>query len=81
MDASHPMLADVRVEAATLAGRRHQSAKCVKSELCHRQIHRRVAEMKTNRTVVGVDTAPSGCSNSTLDRYGPIRARSVDLAA
>ena len=54
MDASHPlMVAGWRAEW-TLAGRRHQSAKWGEQAL-GRQTGG--SEMKTNRTVVGVDTA------------------------
>ena len=54
MDASHPLMLEARGSRWALAGRRHQRAKWEEQAL-RRQTGG--SEMKTNRTVVGVDTA------------------------
>ena len=54
MDASHPLMLEARGLRWTLTGRRHQSASDEERAL-HGQTGG--SEMKTIRTVVGVDTA------------------------
>ena len=54
MDASHPLMLEDWSDEWTLAGRRHQSSNGEEQAL-RRQTE--WSEMKTNRTVVGVDTA------------------------
>ena len=54
MDASHPLMFEDLRDEWTLAGRRHQCANGEEQALLRQTGG---SEMKTNRTVVGVDTA------------------------